>query len=260
MPWKKVRFKDQDVWAEVDAAGSFVTDGGRVPIRYKADAGTKIYRAGASSLVASPTAKLEDLPDGVSADAPKSGGGGAAGRSSRASGFGSAGSRTEAQAAAAATDAQARIGALDPSTILAFTDGGCRGNPGPAGAGAVVKLPDGTVYEASAHLGRGTNNIGELSAIALAISLLDEAGVPADAPVAVFSDSTYARGVLTQNWKAKANPELITAVKAALKVRPGVRLHWVAGHVGVAGNERADELANLGVAGKNTRRKIEATR
>ncbi len=255
MPWKKVRFKDQDVWAEVDPAGGFVADGGRVAIRYKADAGTKIYRAGASSLVGSPTAKIEDLPDGVSADAAKP-----AEKSSKASGFGSAGTRTVAQAAAAATDAKSRIGALDPTTILAFTDGGCRGNPGPAGAGAVVKLPDGTVYEASLHLGHGTNNIGELSAIGLAISLLEEAGVPPDAPVAVFSDSTYARGVLTQNWKAKANPELIATVKAALKGRSGTKLHWVAGHVGVAGNERADELANMGVAGKNTRRKLEATR
>src|SRR5690606_34207502 len=110
-------------------------------------------------------------------------------------------------------------------------------------------LPDGRRGEASRSLGRATNNVGELVAIGLALDLLEEAGVPRETPVALFSDSSYANGVLTRGWKAKANTELIADLRAQLKRWPGVTVHWVAGHVGIADNERADELANRGVSG-----------
>jgi len=165
------------------------------------------------------------------------------------SAFGSAGTRTRDQAAAAAADARRRIGSLPPGTVVAYTDGACQGNPGPAGSGAVIELPSGARIEASRALGDATNNIAELTAIALAIELLDQAGVPAVAPVVVFTDSKYADGVLCRGWKAKANTALVTDTKSALARRPGTELHWLAGHVGIEGNERADELANRGVAG-----------
>ena len=130
--------------------------------------------------------------------------------------------------------------------IELFTDGACRGNPGPAGAGAVVKLPDGQVLEHSLALGQATNNVGELTAIGMAMDLLDEAGFPADQQVEVLTDSQYSNGVLVLGWKAKANKELIARVKAKLAKRK-VRVHWIAGHVGIPENERADELANEGV-------------
>ena len=50
-------------------------------------------------------------------------------------------------------------------------------------------------------------------------------------------------------WKAKANRELIMGLRDRLEARPGAEIHWVAGHVGIEGNERADALANDGVAG-----------
>jgi ribonuclease HI len=107
-------------------------------------------------------------------------------------------------------------------------------------------------------LGQATNNVGELAAIGLALELLDEAGVPPEHPVAAYSDSSYARGVLTQGWKAKANQARIAQIREALKARPGLALHWVAGHVGIDGNERADQLANMGAAGITTRRRVDA--
>jgi ribonuclease HI len=165
------------------------------------------------------------------------------------SGFGKAGTRTAAQAAAAAADAHRRIADLPPGSIVVYTDGACRGNPGEAGSGAVVELPDGRTIEASLALGVATNNIAELTAVALALDLLDKAGIAPDAPAVVHTDSKYSEGVLCRGWKAKANVELIRGLKARLAARPGVRLQWLAGHVGVAGNERADMLANRGVAG-----------
>ncbi|MBT3223303.1 MAG: reverse transcriptase-like protein [Proteobacteria bacterium] len=136
-----------------------------------------------------------------------------------------------------------------PEAIIAFTDGGCKGNPGPAGSGALVTFPDGRRAESSRSLGHGTNNIAELTAIGMALDILDEAGVPAETPVLLLSDSSYANGVLCRGWKAKANRELILSLRERLGERPGVTIQWVAGHAGIEGNERADALANAGIDG-----------
>ena len=71
----------------------------------------------------------------------------------------------------------------------------------------------------------------------------------APGPAVVPTDSGYSHGVLCRNWKAKANQELILDLRARLQGRPGVEVAWVAGHVGIAGNERADQLANAGADG-----------
>lgn len=247
MRWRRAKFKDGSVFAQVDDAGALASEGGRVAIRYNAQEGAKIYRAGASRLELEAGSAPVELPDGVDADAPDAAP--VAKKPGRGSGFGKAGTRTQSQAAAAAVDARGRIASLSAETVIAYTDGACRGNPGPAGSGVVVTLPDGRRAEASRALGRATNNIAELTAIALALDLLDEAEVPPKAPVAVFTDSSYVDGVLTKRWKAKANTELILDLRARLQKRPGVKLHWVAGHVGVEGNERADVLAGRGVDG-----------
>lgn len=249
MGWKRARFKGKDVWIEVDADGEPKEEMGRIPMRYSDTEGARIYRANIGNLDLDPTAPVTELPDGDRSEAAPGAPAGA--RSTRGSGFGSAGTRTAAQAARAATDARQRIEALADGTTLVFTDGGCRGNPGPAGSGVYARFADGRQVEVARALGRGTNNIAELTAIDIALDLLDEAGLAADAPVAVFSDSTYASGVLTKNWKAKANAELIAGLRAKLARRPGVRMHWVAGHAGVDGNERADGLASAGVAGRS---------
>lgn len=242
MAWKRASFKGKEVWVEVDASGAPASTGGRVPMRYSDKPGAKIYRAGVSNLKLG-SGPAVDLEDGVSADAARKSG------SSRGSGLGSAGKRTKAQAAKAVEVARELIDGLGEDVAIAYTDGACRGNPGPAGSGVRLELPDGRTAEASRSLGRATNNVGELTAVGIALELLDEAGLPADAPVAVLTDSKYVNGVLVLGWKAKANAELIRDLRAGLKARPGVKLHWVAGHVGVAGNERADALANRGVDG-----------
>ena len=246
MKWVRADFRGQQVWAEVDEAGAPVVAGGRRAIRYSDGEGAKVYRAGASD-VRDRAGGARALPEGVAAAPSAKGSSPARAGSGRGSGFGSANTRTAGQAGAAAADARARIAALPAETVLAFTDGACTGNPGPAGSGVVVKLPDGRVREASRALGRATNNIGELTAIDMALELLEAEGVAQEARVALFTDSTYAIGVLTQGWKAKANAELIAGIKVRLRAWRNAEVHWVAGHVGVAENERADALAREGV-------------
>ena len=242
MPWVRARFKDKDVWAEVDDGGALRVEGGRVPIRYSRSPGAKVYRAGASRLQVAEGREAVELAGGVAA-----GGGKRGGAKKRGSGFGSAGTRSLAQAAAAKQSAQDFIAGLPAGTHKVFTDGACRGNPGPCGAGAVLVRADGEVSEAWRALGRGTNNIGELSAVGLALELLEQAGVDPGEPVVIFTDSKYSDGVLTRGWKAKANRELIGDLKARLRRWPQLRLHWIAGHVGIPENERADRLAVRGV-------------
>lgn len=250
MPWKRATFKDQRVWAQVDRSGAPALDGGRLPVRYAAAAGARVYLATASRVAIEAGAPIEDLPFGT--DAPAAAEERPAGRSGRGSGFGKAGTRTRAQAEAARDHAHARLAEVGAGTAVCWTDGACKGNPGPAGSGAVVVLPDGRRAESSRALGVATNNVAELTAIGMALDLLEESGVSVLDPAVVYTDSSYARGVLSLGWKAKANQQLIADLKERLRRRPTVRIEWVAGHVGVADNERADALANAGVAGRTS--------
>jgi len=134
--------------------------------------------------------------------------------------------------------------------IVAFCDGATKGNPGPSGAGALVRYLDDETVEVGRYLGQGTNNIAELSAIGIVLEVLERLEVAHDQPVTIFSDSKYSIGVLSQNWKAKANRELILTLKKELSKWPNVRFSWVAGHSGIAGNERADELASNAALGE----------
>ena len=240
MRWVVADFKGKRVWAGVLPSGELVVEGARVPIRYSDKAGAKIYRAGVANIVAQSDV-AEELPEGISADAePRKK------ASGRGSGFGSAGTRTQAQAAAAKQSAQELISSFRPEAAVCFTDGACKGNPGPAGSGAVVKLPDGEVLERAKALGVATNNVGELTAIDVALDLLDEAAFPLASKVEICTDSKYTFGLLELGWKAKSNQELVRGIKNRLRDR-NVQLHWVAGHVGLEENERADALANQGV-------------
>lgn len=125
-----------------------------------------------------------------------------------------------------------------PGIIEIYTDGACSGNPGPCGYGVVIR--DGDSYlELSQYLGTGTNNIGELMAIKIA---LENVADPTR-PVHIYTDSTYCIGVLTQGWKAKANQELIAAIKKLLPRFTDLKFFKVKGHAGHPLNERADTMA-----------------
>jgi ribonuclease HI len=102
----------------------------------------------------------------------------------------------------------------------------------------------------SAALGRGTNNVGELYAIGMALDRVStevfEGKITPGTQMAVLTDSEYSLGVLTGTMTPKSNLELINWVKNKLahvrKSNP-VEFHWVPGHNGIEGNEKADRLA-----------------
>jgi ribonuclease HI len=122
--------------------------------------------------------------------------------------------------------------------IIAYTDGACSGNPGPAGVGVVLVCGD-KRREISSYLGEGTNNIAELTAILAALEAIKDR----KREVTVITDSSYAIGVLSKGWKAKANVELIAKMRALIAEFTQLRFQWVKGHAGHVENERCDELA-----------------
>jgi ribonuclease HI len=132
----------------------------------------------------------------------------------------------------------------EAEAVVVYTDGACSGNPGPMGIGVVV-LDRGERKEISEYLGMGTNNIAELTAIERAFDVLD--GTARERPVIVHADSSYAIGLLTQGWRAKANVELVERLRRKAARFAKLRFVKVEGHAGVAENERCDELARQAI-------------
>lgn len=225
MPWVVAKLRGKNVFARATEALALAAEGGRVEIRYSKN-DPRAYRAAAANLEVDWAQAL--LPD----DACLPGEVVASNAVSAKSG-----------ATATAAPAMSLAGAY-----VAYTDGACSGNPGPAGLGVIVVAPDGTSAEGFEFLGTATNNIAELTAILRAVEALP----PAVAHAVIHTDSQYAIGVLSKGWKAKANQELIAKMKATLKTQPHVRFVYVKGHAGIPLNERADELARHAVTSRQT--------
>jgi len=134
-----------------------------------------------------------------------------------------------------------------------YTDGACKGNPGPGGWGAWLKFGQ-NEKEMFGGEKNTTNNRMELMA---AIAALEALTRPCD--VKLTTDSEYLRkGVLEwmQNWKKRnwktaskrpvKNQDLWMRLDSAIQ-KHNIQWHWVKGHSGHEGNERADLLANKGV-------------
>jgi ribonuclease HI len=138
--------------------------------------------------------------------------------------------------------------------VVIHTDGACSGNPGPGGWGAVMQY-NGTVRELKGGAPLTTNNQMELTA---AIEALNALKRPCE--VELHTDSVYVKDGLTKwihNWKRNGwrtadrkpvkNAELWQALDKAVS-RHKIDWRWVKGHAGDEMNERADQLANEGMA------------
>lgn len=225
MPWVRALLHGQLVYARAKPDGSLLLQGNRVEVCYSPNA-SRLYKARSSNVVREEPPTV--LPD--EACAPRA----------------DSAARQKTAAVVRAVSKKPMQSTAIPiaphNAIIAYADGACSGNPGPAGLGIVVV--DGTTrIEISEHLGEGTNNIAELTAIERVLDAVTDN----TRPLVIHTDSAYAIGVLSKGWKAKANIPLIERVRERLGQRPGTTLVHVRGHAGIELNERADELAREAV-------------
>jgi ribonuclease HI len=115
----------------------------------------------------------------------------------------------------------------------------------------IVVVADRQRAERGEYLGVGTNNIAELTAIARGLDLAAELAPDRSRPIRIYSDSSYALGLLGKGWKAKANQELVASLREQLATFPRVKLIKVAGHAGVDNNERCDQLARRAITSRH---------
>jgi len=143
---------------------------------------------------------------------------------------------------------------MNMDKVEIFTDGACKGNPGPGGWGAWLKA-GGHEKEICGGEANTTNNRMELMAVIEALTALTR-----PCKVVLHTDSQYVQkgisewihGWKKRGWKTASkepvkNADLWQALDAA-QARHEVEWRWVRGHAGHIGNERADQLANRGCA------------
>jgi ribonuclease HI len=144
---------------------------------------------------------------------------------------------------------------VSTDSIVVFTDGAAKGNPGPGGWGAIIATPEGRVKELGGRSPMTTNNKMELTGAIAALEHLQ--GVPG--PLQIYTDSTYVIQGITQwifgwrrkGWRTAEGGEVLnreyweqlSALVAARGSSP-IKWHYVRGHVGIPGNERVDEIAD----------------
>ena len=136
--------------------------------------------------------------------------------------------------------------------ILVFTDGAATGNPGPGGWGAIVVTDKRHVTELGGSSPHTTNNRMELTGVIAALQHITNQPWP----VAIHTDSTYVIRGITQwvwgwrkrGWKTAQggdvlNRDLWEQLSSLVNARDNVAWHWVRGHAGTQGNERADQIS-----------------
>jgi len=143
---------------------------------------------------------------------------------------------------------------MSKGKVVIHTDGACSGNPGPGGWGAILDY-NGTRKEIYGGEAQSTNNRMELKAAIEALNTLKR-----PCAVEMHVDSQYVKDGISKwihGWKKNGwktadkkpvkNVELWQALDEAVK-RHEISWHWVKGHDGHPDNERADELARMGIA------------
>ena len=144
---------------------------------------------------------------------------------------------------------------MTDGVIHIYSDGACRGNPGPGGWGALLRFKD-QEKELWGGEAATTNNRMELTAVIRALEAL-----PHGSRVRLYTDSQYVQKGMTEwmsSWKRRGwrtadhkpvkNEDLWKHLDGLARNHK-VEWHWVRGHAGHPGNERADALANKGVDG-----------
>lgn len=211
--WRRMRFRKNKVWVALDSNGQLLTKGGKVLIKYQLEQEHE-YWVHPKSIQA-----LEDCASELS---------------KKKSPAPSKGKTEKSLEIKAPVDCE--------QCICLFTDGASSGNPGPAGIGILMR------YKAhekkiSRYIGLATNNIAELEAIRVGLSAVKNRKLP----VRVYTDSSYALGLLAKGWKPKKNQELVAEILRLMAQFEDVRFIKVKGHAGHPENECADKLATSAI-------------
>ena len=209
--WKRMKFRKNKVWLNIDKNGKPIVKNGKVLIKYQLEQDYEywVHENGVQPIEDSDVNKKasDRKPDKYESD-----------------------EKLETQFEEKADE------------IVIYTDGASSGNPGPSGVGILLRFGS-NEKEISRYIGLATNNIAELEAIRVALSELKRT----DLPVKIFTDSSYAYGVLTLGWKTKKNTELVKSIKKIISKFRKLKFYKVKGHADIDGNERADYLATSAV-------------
>ena len=135
-----------------------------------------------------------------------------------------------------------------------FTDGGCKGNPGPGGYGCIIKQ-NGDIQEIKGGYPQTTNNIMEMTAAIVALKQIQdpcEIKLTTDSQYVVKGVTEWMKGWIRNGWKTASrqpvkNQELWQELHE-LNQRHTITWIWVKGHNGHPENERCDQLANEAIA------------
>jgi ribonuclease HI len=151
-------------------------------------------------------------------------------------------------------------GSAQAARVRIYTDGACKGNPGPGGWGALLQR-DGSERELCGGEPDTTNNRMELTAVIRALQALKR---PCE--IDLYTDSQYVQKGISEwivSWKRRgwktADRKPVKNVDLWLELDRlvaghSIRWHWVRGHAGHPQNERADELANRGIESVHRKR------
>ena len=207
--WKRMKFKKNKVWLSTDKNGKPIVKNGKVLIKYQLEQNYKYW-------VNKNNVKPIDLRE----DNKKK-------------------SAETSKKKALKLEKQFP---LEHDMICIYTDGASSGNPGPSGIG-ILLVYGSHKKEISKYIGSATNNIAELEAIRVALLELKRT----DLPVKIFTDSSYAYGVLSLGWKAKKNTGLIKSIKKIISKFSKLEFYKIKGHANIDENERADYLATSAI-------------
>ncbi|MCP4670768.1 MAG: ribonuclease HI [Desulfobacula sp.] len=213
--WKRMSFKGNKVWAQIDGNKKLIQEKGKVLIKYNLKQDYEY------------TVKYEGLkPEDLAIPAKKK-----------------ISKKTNSKSNSGQSIPELKPGTnLPDNCIKIYTDGASSGNPGPSGIG-ILLIYGKKRKEISQYIGQGTNNIAELTAIKVALKELKRN----DLPVYIFSDSSYSIGLLTKGWKPKKNQTLVFQIRKLLKKFNNISFIKVKGHAGVKENEVADFLATSAI-------------
>ncbi len=127
-------------------------------------------------------------------------------------------------------------------TYQIYSDGACRGNPGPSGIGAVILKDGKVVHEISKYIGQVTNNVAEYEAL---LEALDYCVKKKLSPVEILADSQLMIRQLSGQYKVK-HPNMVPLYQKAQEYLSRLKVVGFT-HVLREFNKRADELANEGI-------------